>query len=81
MAISEAGRIPEAVILDCSALEYVSGLGWHYVLQLAHELHGRGIRLLVAELPAELYEVLGQADYLGLLKIYRTMSDAHGSLT
>ena len=81
VAISKAGRVLEAVILDCSALEYISGLGWHHVLQLAHELHGRGIRLLVAELPAELYDVLGQADYLGLLKIYRTMSDAHRSLT
>ena len=76
MAISEAGRVLDAVILNCSSLEYISGLGWHHVLQLAHELHGRGILMLVAELPAELYDVLGQADYLGLLKIYRTMSDA-----
>ena len=80
MAISEAGRTLHAVILDCNALEYVSGLGWHHVLQLAHKLQGRGIRLLIAELSAELYDVLGQANYLGLLTIHRTMSDAHGSL-
>ena len=79
-AISEAGRAIDAVILDCSALEYVSGLGWHQVLRLAHELHGRRSRLLIAELSAELHDVLGQTDYLGLLTIHRTMSDARRSL-
>ncbi len=80
MAISEAGRVLDAVIMDCRALEYLSELGWNHVLQLAHKLHGRGVRMSIAELPAELYDVLGQADYLGSLKIYQTMSDAHGSL-
>ncbi len=81
MAISETGRVLDAVILDCSALEYISGLGWHHVLRLGHKLHGRGIRLLVVELQAKLYDVLSQADYLGSLKIYQTMSEARGSLT
>ena len=79
-AVSETRRVLDGVILDCSALEYVSGLGWLHVLRLAHKLHGRGIRLLMAELSAELYDVLSQSSYLGLLTIHRTMSDAHGSL-
>ena len=79
-AISEAGRVLDAVILDCSALEYISGFGWHHVLRLAHMLHGHGIQLLIAELSAELYDVLGQTNYLGLLTIHRTMSDARRSL-
>ena len=57
MAISEARRVGGGVILACSALDHVIGLGKHNVLLLAHK-----------------------ADYLGSLKIYQTMSDAHGSL-
>ena len=74
-----AGRKLDTVISDCSALGYISGLGRHHVLLLAHELHGRGIRVLIAELPAVPYDILGQADYLGSLKTYPTMSDPRGS--
>lgn len=79
-AISEAGRVLDAVTLDCSALEYISGLGWHHILRLAHKLHGQGNQLLIAELSTELHDVLAQTDYLGLLTIHRTMSDARRSL-
>ena len=81
VAISEARLLSDAVILDCSALEYTSGSGWHRVLCLAAKLRSRGVLLLIAELPAELYDVLSKVDFLGLIKIYRTMSDAHRSLT
>ena len=74
MAISEAVRVLDAVILDCSALGYISELGWNHVLRLAHELHGRGIRVSIAEPPAELYDVLGQADCLDSLKMHLTLS-------
>ena len=80
MAISEAGRVLDAVILDCGAQGYISDLAWNHVLRLAHELHGRGIRASIAEPPAELYDVPGQADCLDSLKMHQIMSEAHGSL-
>ena len=79
LAISEPGRVPDALILDCSALEYVSGLGWLCILRLGYKLRGCGARLLVAGLSNELHDVLGQCHNFGLVAIHRTMSDAHGS--
>ena len=81
LVISEPGRSLDAVILDCSALEYVSGVGWHRILRLGYKLRGGDARLLVAELSDELYDILGQVHNFDLVTIHRTMSDAHGSLT
>ena len=79
-AINEVGRLSEAVILDCGALDHISGLGWHHILGLAHTLRSRGQRLLLAELPPPLCDVFSQTDFLGLLTIHRTMADALGSM-
>ena len=69
-----------AVILNCSKMNYVSGYGWHSILQIGRSLRSRGSRLLLAELQPDIRVVFENSSFLGLLSVHDTVAEAHDSL-
>ena len=78
--ISAATGSLRAVILNCSKMNYVSGYGWHSILQVGRSLRSRGSRLLLAELQPDIRVVFENSNLLGLLSVHDTVAEAHDSL-
>ncbi|MYE60335.1 MAG: STAS domain-containing protein [Alphaproteobacteria bacterium] len=79
-ALDPTTQSVRAVVLNCSRMNYVSGLGWHRVLLLARSLAGRGIKLLLVDLQPQLRILFDNRNFRDLLSIHPTMAEALCSL-
>ena len=81
LAMAKRTQSVRAVILNCRKMDYVSGIGWHSILTLGRSLHDRDVKLMLVGLQPQLRVIFENHDYLGLLSIHRTITEAHKALS